>query len=182
MALFFLFFVAVLANPQEGDTALPEAERDDTRAARRPVYALVEWAHLLVMCGLATALFLGGWQLPGVPPVHQETRLVLQIAGVGLFLVKSWALIAAVIWARWTLPRLRLEQLTRLCWKYFVPVAALAFGISACWVVWSPGRAVELVVSGATFAMAVLGTVYFAQRVRTVMKTANAQIHVNPFL
>jgi NADH-quinone oxidoreductase subunit H len=74
---------------------------------------------------MAVTLFLGGWQAP--------------IPGLGLvpsyawFTLKLLALIGGFMWVRATLPRLRIDQLTRLAWKFLVPLALVNLGTAAFW-------------------------------------------------
>ena len=134
------------------------------------------------MSGIAAALFLGGWQLPGLPGGAQEAHLSLQILGAAAFLLKTWILIFVVIWIRWTLPRLRVDQMMALCWKWLVPMAFAGFLLCAGWVVWSPGRTVQLALGVGMFAIFCVGLGRFVSRVRYNLKATNADLRLNPFL
>jgi NADH-quinone oxidoreductase subunit H len=187
--LFFLYFTTALAEGNRAPFDLPEAESElvagystEYSGMRYLFFFFAEWANVFVMCGIATALFLGGWQLPGVAPGQQEAHFGLQLLGSILFLTKAWFLIFVVIWIRWTLPRVRIDQMMNLCWKWFVPLSFGAFVLTAGWVVWNPGVAVQTVIGLIMFAVFLAGVVHFVSRVRYNLKATNAEIHLNPFL
>jgi NADH-quinone oxidoreductase subunit H len=187
--LFFLYFTTALAEGNRAPFDLPEAESElvagystEYSGMRYLFFFFAEWANVFVMCGIATALFLGGWQLPGVDPGQQEAHFGLQLAGSILFLGKAWFLIFVVIWIRWTLPRVRIDQMMNLCWKWFVPLSFGAFMLTAGWVVWDPGQAVQTGLGLVMFAVFLAGVFHFISRVRYNLRTTHAEIHLNPFL
>jgi NADH-quinone oxidoreductase subunit H len=188
-ALFFLYFTTALAEGNRAPFDLPEAESElvagystEYSGMRYLFFFFAEWANVFVMCGIATALFLGGWQLPGVAPGQQEAHFGLQLLGSILFLSKAWFLIFVVIWIRWTLPRVRIDQMMNLCWKWFVPLSFGAFLLTAGWVVWDPGQMV-VTAMGVVMFLAFCGLVFhFVSRVLYNLKATNAEIHLNPFL
>jgi NADH-quinone oxidoreductase subunit H len=187
--LFFLYFTTALAEGNRAPFDLPEAESElvagystEYSGMRYLFFFFAEWANVFVMCGIATALFLGGWQLPGVAPGQQEAHFGLQLLGSILFLTKAWFLIFVVIWIRWTLPRVRIDQMMNLCWKWFVPLSFGAFVLTAGWVVWNPGVAVQTAIGLIMFAVFLAGVVHFVSRVRYNLKATHAEIHLNPFL
>jgi NADH-quinone oxidoreductase subunit H len=79
---------------------------------------LAEYLHTLVGSGVAAALFLGGYDGPGGPGVHW-------------MVVKTLLLFGSVYWVRWTLLRLRSDQLMALCWKWLVPLSVVALAWAA---------------------------------------------------
>ncbi len=205
--LFFLFFITALAEGNRAPFDLPEAESElvagystEYSGMRYLFFFFAEWANVFVFCGIATALFLGGWQLPGVSPSQQEASMALQAAGVFTFLLKAWILIFVVVWIRWTLPRVRIDQLMNLCWKWFVPMSFAGFVLTALWVIGTspstlmganglPEHGAPLIpitlqtaVSVAMFAVAAWLTVYFARRVAYNVRESRQPIHVNPFI
>ncbi len=196
--LFFLFFTTALAEGNRSPFNLPEAESElvagystEYSGMRYVFFFFAEWANVFVMSGIACALFLGGWQLPGVSPAMQEDKTWLMLLGVVWFLLKSWILIFVVIWVGWTLPRIRIDQLMNLCWKWFVPLSFLGFVLTGIWVIFINGaqgetqKIAEIVQLGfgiAMFAVWLLILAVFAWRVRYNLKNAKVPIHVNPFL
>ena len=145
-------------------------------------FFFAEWAHVFAMCGVAAALFLGGWQLPGVSPAQQESQLTLQVLGTCVYVLKAWLLIAAVVFARWALPRLAVDRMVVAVWRVVLPIALVAFALTAAEGLWSPGRAAQRVMSMVVFAVFVLFAAYFAQRIRYGSKAPNARVALNPFL
>jgi NADH-quinone oxidoreductase subunit H len=188
--LFFLYFTTALAEGNRGPFDLPEAESElvagystEYSGMRYLFFFFAEWANVFVMSGIASALFLGGWQIPGVSPAQQEAHLALQLLGTVLFLVKSWGLIFVVIWVKWTLPRIRIDQMMNLCWKWFVPLSFGAFLLTAGWLVLGVGKTVQLVISLVTFAAWGYLMIHFVRRVQMNLREARIQkLHLNPFL
>ncbi|MGK3999536.1 NADH-quinone oxidoreductase subunit NuoH [Sorangium sp. So ce1024] len=188
-ALFFLYFTTALAEGNRAPFDLPEAESElvagystEYSGMRYLFFFFAEWANVFVMCGIASALFLGGWQIPGVSPAQQEGSFGLQLLGVFLFLLKSWLLVFVVIWIRWTLPRVRIDQMMNLCWKWFVPLSFGAFALTALWMVIGVGKTVQLVISVVTFAVWAYLLVHFIRRVQYNLRQAKVALHLNPFL
>lgn len=178
--MFCLFFATALA---EGNRAAFETvdSRDGRRGGlRATVFFFAEWANVFVMCGIASALFLGGWLLPGVAPAEQQASLTLRVMGAGLFLLKSWALIFVVIWVRWALPRVQTTYMMRLCWRWFVPLSVLAFGLTQLWVLARVGVAVEITLSLITLGAFLILALYLAFRVRA--SNSSSEPHANAFL
>lgn len=187
--LFFLWFTTALAEGNRAPFDLPEAESElvagystEYSGMRYLFFFFAEWANVFVMCGIASALFLGGWQLPGYTAREQEASFALQCAGAVVFQLKSWFLIFVVIWIRWTLPRVRIDQMMNLCWKWFVPMSFGAFVLTGAWMVVSPLPEVQTIISVGLFAMWTAVFVYFCARVLHNLRAAHVQIHLNPFL
>jgi NADH-quinone oxidoreductase subunit H len=97
-------------------------------------------------------MFLGGWQVPGITAEMYRDALgtgavptplwfLLQGVSMLVFIVKTWALVLLFIWLRWTLPRVRVDQMMSLCWKYLVPGAFLCFIVTLLWQILVPAQA-----------------------------------------
>ena len=185
-AVFFLFMTTLLAaehaDPQAGALPALELETKGPSLRDRAFLFTLEWAHLSLLCGIAAALFLGGWQVPGLAPGEQEAHFWLEIAGSALFLLKAWLLILAALSLRATLPRLRLADRMSVCWRWFVPLSMSAVVFTAGWVAWSPTRAMQMLVSALTCAMFCLFAIAVAHRVRLGVKGPRTEPHLNPFL
>ncbi len=137
---FFVFFTAALAEGNRTPFDLPEAESElvagyntEYSGMRFSYFFLTEWANVWVMSALATLLFLGGWQIPGVAPAAVDHSAGLVFASVLIFVVKTLLLVNVVVWLRWTLPRIRVDQMMILCWKYLVPIEMGAVLLTALW-------------------------------------------------
>jgi NADH-quinone oxidoreductase subunit H len=187
--LFFLYFTTALAEGNRAPFDLPEAESElvagystEYSGMRYLFFFFAEWANVFVMSGIASALFLGGWQIPGVSAAQQETHFALQVVGAVLFLAKSWVLIFVVVWIRWTLPRVRIDQMMNLCWKWFVPISFGAFLFTALWMVVHIPPSLELTLSVVTFAGWAFLMVHFVRRVLFNMRESRVPVHLNPFL
>jgi len=136
--LFAAFFLSLTASVAEGNRTpfdLPEGESElvagyhvEYSGMRFLWFMFAEWGNLWVIATIATVCFLGGWQVPGVPPaeIAASTGLAFwgwQALSFAVFVAKASVLVAFVIQLRWTLPRLRVDQLMITCWKYLVPGA-----------------------------------------------------------
>ena len=87
-----------------------------------------------------------------------------------------------VIWIRWTLPRVRIDQMMNLCWKWFVPLSFGAFLFTAAWMIVPLGKVVTLVISLATFITWGVVMAHFIRRVRFNVRESRMPVHLNPFL
>ncbi len=131
---FFIFFIGALAEANRAPFDLPEAESElvsgyltEYSGMRYAFFALAEYIEIFVVCGTAVALFLGGYN---VPFKIGGDGIVGQLLQAGVFIGKTFAMYYVVIWVRWTLPRLRVDQLMTLCWKYLTPISL--FNLIGC--------------------------------------------------
>jgi len=131
---FFVFFIAQIAEGNRTPFDLPEAESElvagystEYSGMRFVLFYFAEWANLFVISAVTTVLFLGGWEGPVLDGIHW-------------FLLKSCFLVFVLIWVRWTLPRLRVDQLMTLSWKYLTPIAFFCLLGTALWVLYLPSR------------------------------------------
>jgi len=114
---FIIFFVASVAETNRAPFDIPEAESElvagfmtEYSGMRFALFFLAEYTNMFIMSALITLAFLGGWEGPLLPePVW--------------FLIKTYSLIAIMMWARFTFPRLRSDQLMTFCWKILIPVS-----------------------------------------------------------
>lgn len=116
---FLIYFVSALGETNRAPFDLPEAESELTAGFHTEysgmgfgMFFLAEYANMIVVCGVCTALFLGGWKGPGFD-------------GFWWFLVKLYALLGAMMWFRWTYPRVRFDQLLNINWKWLLPLGTL---------------------------------------------------------
>lgn len=155
---FFIFFTGALAETNRAPFDLPEAESElvsgyhtEYTGMKFAFFALAEYVEVFVVCGVASALFLGGYNVPF--DVGGNT-IVGQLLQLGSFFTKTLGLYYVVIWIRWTLPRLRVDQLMTLCWKYLTPMAILNLVGIAFWVYYFDGKSMySLIFEGAKHAV-----------------------------
>ncbi len=125
-----IFFVSTLAETNRHPFDLPEAESElvagfnvEYSAMTFALFFLGEYANMILMAGLTTILFLGGW----LPPMDIEP--FTWIPGPVWFAFKIAAVLFVFLWVRATFPRYRYDQLMRLGWKVFLPISLAAVAI-----------------------------------------------------
>ncbi len=141
---FLIYFTAILAETNRAPFDLPEAESEliagfhtEYSGFRFALFMLAEYANMLLLSILAVLVFFGAWHspiphIPGMPDLSGHSVLIW-ISGAGWLLGKSLFLVILMMWIRWTLPRVRPDQLMVICWKYLVPVGLGLIFISAIW-------------------------------------------------
>ena len=119
LPLFIIFYVSGLAETNRSPFDLPEGESElvagymvEYSAMTFALFFLGEYANMILMCGMITTLFLGGWLAPFG---------LTFIPGIVWFLLKVAAMLFGFLWVRATFPRYRYDQLMRLGWKVFLP-------------------------------------------------------------
>ena len=181
----FIFFIAQLAEGNRTPFDLPEAESElvagylsEYSSFRFALYFLVEFGNLWVMAAITVTLFLGGWQVPFAgPEVFERLRGTGDLPGLGwwgmqlvsmvVFVTKTLFVLNLVVWVRWTLPRIRVDQMMNLCWKYLVPGAFVTFVFTLLWqiaVARAPG--LERATGYVLFAGAVVVAVLFLRQTK----------------
>jgi NADH-quinone oxidoreductase subunit H len=94
-------------------------------------FFMAEYASMFAVSGIATLLFLGGWHIGGPWDLYQSLGWVGNLINVVVFILKSWVLVFVMMWVRWTLPRLRIDQVMMTCLKYLLPISCfLLLGVS----------------------------------------------------
>jgi NADH-quinone oxidoreductase subunit H len=127
---FFIYFIASLAEVNRTPFDIPEAESElvagfhtEYSGMRFAFFFLAEYANMLLVTCVATTLFLGGWT-PILPGASQL------IPGPILFFLKAFGIIFVQMWLRWSVPRLRVDQLMYLSWKVLLPISfVLVLGV-----------------------------------------------------
>jgi NADH-quinone oxidoreductase subunit H len=165
---FFVFFVSALAEGNRTPFDLPEAESElvagfatEYSGMRNLLFFMAEWGNLYVIGAIVTTLFLGGWQIP----FAFENPIVQHGLEFATFFLKSYGVgVLVPIWLRWTLPRIRVDQMMAMCWKYLVPIAFVNLIGTAAWMIWVPIW-VSVLVRVALLAASFIGILLFLQRV-----------------
>ena len=128
---FLIFLIAGNAEANRGPFDMAEAESELT-AGHHTEYSgmgfgffyLAEYLNLFVISGLAATVFLGGWAPINIG-VEGFDNVMNDIPGVVWFSGKTFFLVWVLMWIRWTYPRLRIDQILKLEWKYLMPLALL---------------------------------------------------------
>ena len=136
LPMFVVFFISALAETNRAPFDLPEAEAElvagynvEYSAMTFGLFMLGEYANMILMSGLTTTLFLGGWLAPF------DFAPFTWIPGPIWFFAKVAFVVFCFLWVRATFPRYRYDQLMRLGWKVFLP-------LSLFWVVVTAGALV----------------------------------------
>jgi len=130
---FVIFMIAGVAETNRAPFDFPEAEQElvagyhtEYSSTAFMMFFLAEYINMVTAAAVATDLFLGGWHGPFLP----------EYLGWIWFLVKMAAILFFYIWMRWTLPRLRYDQLMQFGWKVLLPLAALNLIATAAGVIY----------------------------------------------
>ncbi len=187
---FVLVMAATLPEASRAPLELPEADGEtpgvvSTHPALRCVMFLAEWGAVFVSSGVAAALFLGGWRVPSVSWNMQLSSTALMALGALVFQIKCWALVVSALALRWALPRVRIEQMAALCWRYLVPLSLVALLLTVLWLVGAHSPVLRAIQGGAgyvMFALSLLVLLWFSRRVAAGYRDTQAQMNVNPWL
>jgi NADH-quinone oxidoreductase subunit H len=127
---FIVYLISAIAETNRVPFDLPEAETElvagfhtEYSALKFALFFMAEYVNMFTVSVLATTLFLGGWNGPGVA--------TLPWLGVIYFLAKIVFFLFLYIWLRGTLPRFRFDQLMSFGWKFLLPVAILNVVLTA---------------------------------------------------
>ncbi|HXG87822.1 MAG TPA: NADH-quinone oxidoreductase subunit NuoH [Vicinamibacterales bacterium] len=130
---FVVYAIAGVAETNRAPFDFPEAEQElvagyhtEYSSMAFAMFFLAEYINMITVSAVATNLFLGGWHGPFLPPEY----------GWIWFLVKMAVLLFGYLWLRWTLPRLRYDQLMSFGWKVLLPVATINLLVTAAGVLY----------------------------------------------
>ncbi|TMQ33753.1 MAG: NADH-quinone oxidoreductase subunit H, partial [Planctomycetota bacterium] len=136
---FWTFFTCGTASCKRAPFDLAEAESElvagfhtEYSGFRWLIFFMAEYGSMFAISGIATLLFLGGWHLGFLPwDLSDKLPVLGNIINVAVFIIKGWLLVFVMMWVRWTLPRLRIDQVMTTCLRYLVPIScALLVGVS----------------------------------------------------
>lgn len=135
---FLVFLVAGNAEANRGPFDLAEAEQELTAGYHTEYsgmhfgfFYLAEYLNLFITSGIATTLFLGGWMPLHVAGLDGFNAVMDYIPGIVWFLGKTFFVVFLLMWIRWTYPRLRIDQVLNLEWKYLMPLSLLLMLVMA---------------------------------------------------
>ena len=128
---FFVFLIAGNAEANRGPFDMAEAESELT-AGHHTEYSgmgfgffyLAEFLNLFISACIAAMVFLGGWAPINIG-IEGFDNVMNYIPGIVWFMGKAFALVWLLMWIKWTFPRLRIDQILKLEWKYLMPLALL---------------------------------------------------------
>jgi NADH-quinone oxidoreductase subunit H len=152
--VFGVYFTCATASVNRAPFDLAEAESElvagfhtEYSGFRWLFFFVAEYGSMFAVSGLASILFFGGWN--GPIPIASWIGLTYENGGLtgylgnflGLinFMTKCTAGVIFMMWVRWTLPRLRIDQVMSTCLKYCTPLAAICFLGATAWTLFFPG-------------------------------------------
>lgn len=129
---FIIYLIAGHAETNRGPFDLPEAESELTAGYHTEYsglqfgfFYLAEYLNMFVIAAIATTVFLGGWMPFHITGLDGFNEVMDYIPSVIWFFGKAFVLMFFSLWVRWTFPRLRIDQLLSLEWKYLLPINML---------------------------------------------------------
>src|SRR5438477_4985711 len=142
-AAFWVYFTCATASCKRAPFDLAEAESElvagfhtEYSGLRWSFFFMAEYGSMFAVSGIATLLFLGGWHLGFLPFELSDWLydlgggqtwlwIVGNVINVLVFILKGWVLVFVMMWVRWTLPRLRIDQVMMTCLRYLLPLSCV---------------------------------------------------------
>lgn len=126
-----IMFISTLAEVNRTPFDIPEAESElvagyftEYSGMKWGMFMLAEYANMFAVSAIVSILFFGGYQSPfGYLGNSLEIQWLIPLEQMFWFLSKGLIFVFIQMWLRWTLPRLRVDQLMNMCWKYLIPYA-----------------------------------------------------------
>ncbi|HAN73738.1 MAG TPA: NADH-quinone oxidoreductase subunit NuoH [Planktothrix sp. UBA8407] len=145
---FLIFWIAALAECERLPFDLPEAEEElvagyqtEYSGMKFALYYLASYINLVLSSLIVAVLYLGGWDFPipvdmvapllGVSETTPWLQVILAMLGITMTVLKAYLLVFTAVLLRWTLPRVRIDQLLNLGWKFLLPVGLVNLLLTA---------------------------------------------------
>ncbi len=135
---FIIYLIAGNAECNRGPFDMPEAESELTAGYHVEYsgmhfgfYYLAEYLNLFICAGMASTIFLGGWAPLYITGLDGFNTVMGYIPGAVWMLGKTFFVVFLLMWIRWTFPRLRIDQLLSLEWKYLMPMSLVILVLMA---------------------------------------------------
>ncbi len=129
---FIVFLIAGNAEANRGPFDLAEAESELTAGYHTEYsgmgfgfFYLAEYLNMFIIAGLAATIFLGGWMPLHIAGLDGFNAVMDYIPGIVWFIAKAFLIVWIMLWIKWSFPRLRIDQILKLEWKYLMPLALL---------------------------------------------------------
>lgn len=126
---FVIYLIAATGETNRGPFDLPEAEHELTAGYHTEYsgihfgyFYLAEYLNLFIVSGIASLMFLGGWMPLHISGWDGFNAIMDCIPSIIWFLVKAVFISFIIIWFKWSFPRVRIDQLLALEWKYLMPI------------------------------------------------------------
>ena len=163
---FWVYVTCAVASSNRAPFDLPEAESElvagfltEYSGFRWVFFFMGEYASMFVVSGLGALLFLGGWNGPipiaSLLGLTYENHALLgwigDLLGMCNFIAKAFAGMTFMVWLRWTLPRLRIDQVITTCLKYCVPIVSAMLAGVMLWSFFLPGGLIAALTRPASF-------------------------------
>ena len=130
LSAFVIYLIAGNAETNRGPFDLPEAESELTAGYHTEYsgmhfgfFYLAEYLNMFIVASVATTIFLGGWMPFHVVGLDGFNAIMDYIPGFIWFFGKAFFVVFLLMWIKWTFPRLRIDQILSLEWKYLVPIS-----------------------------------------------------------
>lgn len=128
-----LFYICALAEANRTPFDNPECEQElvagfhtEYSSMRFALYPLAEYAHLITGCAFFSLIFLGGYQIPGIEWTSPESvGIIAVLVKINVFAAKVIGLVLLAMLVRWTIPRVRYDQVMTLGWQAMIPAGML---------------------------------------------------------
>ncbi|MGL4498598.1 NADH-quinone oxidoreductase subunit NuoH [Planktothrix paucivesiculata] len=145
---FLIFWIAALAECERLPFDLPEAEEElvagyqtEYSGMKFALYYLASYVNLVLSALIVAVLYLGGWDFPipldvvvrvlGLSETTPWLQVILAMLGITMTVLKAYLLVFTAVLLRWTLPRVRIDQLLNLGWKFLLPVGLVNLLLTA---------------------------------------------------